>query len=457
MPAKSIDMEIRATYNDLNKTNLLIRMWLFTYLITFIWRKGQINMNRIFIVTAGMGVSVIFCAMMSCLIEIRRDWWRRMLLLTGCWLLIFMVLFTGDLDNLPPTLLFFLFCVWNACSGSKLKRLTVGAMLASVMFALNALFDNCIGYFIHNVMEAYSPYYFVYRALAVSLLYTGVRHYRPEPDFELSPPLWRLLLILCVPPMGIVCSLILFNNPTYRDPTYMLMDTALFLVAAVSFVGILWAMLTLNRQQKLERENALAEHNKKYYEAMEQQQFEVRRIRHDLANHLQLLLSLPAEDKDSYIRKMIENPAFERVLSYSGDATVNAVLTAKESRMRQCGISFHAKVDIPGELPFEKPDLCALFANVLDNAVEACASLGADQRQIELNARAAKGILAVEARNPFEGQLVGSLPGTTKTDTENHGFGLRSVQQIVKKYGGSMELRQEEGWFCLFCYMPFTP
>lgn len=443
MPAESIDMEIRATYNDLNKT---------------IWRKGQINMNRIFIVTAEMGVSVIFCAMMSCLIEIRRDWWRRMLLLTGCWLLVFMVLFTGDLDNLPPTLLFFLFCVWNACSGSRLKRLTVGVMLASVMFALNALFDNCIGHFIHNVMEAsYSLYYFVYRALAVSLLYMGVRYYRPEPDFELSPPLWRLLLILCVPPMGIVCSLILFNNPTYRDPAYMLMDTALFLVAAVSFVGILWAMLTLNRQQKLERENALAEHNKKYYEAMEQQQFEVRRIRHDLANHLQLLLSLPAEEKDSYIRKMIENPAFEKVLSYSGDATVNAVLTAKESRMRQCGISFHAKVDIPGELPFEKPDLCALFANVLDNAVEACASHGADQRQVELNARAAKGILAVEARNPFEGQLSGSLPGTTKADTENHGYGLRSVQQIVKKYGGSMELRQEEGWFCLFFYMPFTP
>ena len=98
-------------------------------------------------------------------------------------------------------------------------------------------------------------------------------------------------------------------------------------------------MLTLNRQQLLERENALAQHNRKYYEAMEQQQFEIRRIRHDLANHLQVLLSLPAEEKDSYIRKMIENPALEKVLSYSGDATVIAVLTAKESVMRQRGIA----------------------------------------------------------------------------------------------------------------------
>lgn len=407
-------------------------------------------MRRIFIILAGMGVAVIFYAMLSCLIEIRREWWRRILLLAGSWCLIFMVIFTGDLDNLPPTLLFFLFSVWNACRGTGLKRLTVGVMLASVMFALNALFDNGIWYLIH--MEWYL--YFAYRVLSVTLLYMGIRHYRPERDFELSPPLWRLLLVLCIPPMGIVCSVILLSNHMYTDPAYMLMDTMLFLVAAVSFIGILWAMLTLNRQQKLERENALAEQNQKYYEAMEQQQFEVRRIRHDLANHLQTLLSLPAEEKDSYIRKMIEPPAFEKVLSYSGDATVNAVLTAKESLMRQRGISFYAKVDIPKELPFDKPDLCALFANALDNAAEACEALDSDKRQVGLNARAAKGILAVEVRNPYKGQFSGSLPGTTKQDAENHGYGLRSIQQIVKKYGGSMELRQEEGCFCLFCYMP---
>lgn len=410
-------------------------------------------MNRIIIILAEICVGGTFYALVSCLIEIRKEWWRRILLLIGCWFLIFMVIFTGDLVNLPPTLLIFLFCVWNACRGSQLKRLTVGMMLASVMLALNALFDNCIEYYIFNAMEAHMPYYFGYRALSVILLYMGVYHYRPERDFELSPPLWRLLLMLCIPPMGIVCSLVLFNDP-YTHYEHMLMNTMLFLVAAVSFVGILWAMLTLNRQQKLERESALAEHNKKYYEAMEQQQFEIRRIRHDLANHLQALLSLPAEEKDSYIRKMIENPAFEKVLSYSGDATVNAVLTAKESLMRQQEISFYAKVDIPRELPFEKPDLCALFANALDNAIEACTVLDTGRRQIELSTRAAKGILAVEVRNTFDGQLLNSLPKTTKQDTVNHGYGLRSIQQIVKKYGGNMEIRQENGVFCLFCFIP---
>lgn len=411
-------------------------------------------MNRIFILLAEFCVGGGFCALLSCLIEIRKEWWRRLLLLTGSWLLIFMVIFMGDLVNLPPTLLFFLFSVWTACRGSGLKRLTVGVMLASVVLALNALYDNCIWYYLDHMIQMNMLYCIGYRALLVTLLYMGVRHYRPRRDFELSPPLWRLLLLLCMPPVGIVCSLILLNNYDIRDVRYTPMNTALLLVAAGAFAGIMVAMFTLARQQELERENALAQSNQKYYEAMEQQQFEIRRIRHDLANHLQVLLSLSAEEKDSYIQKMIENPAFRNVLSYSGDATVNAVLTAKESVMRQQGISFYAKVDISGDLPFEKPDICALFANALDNAVEACAALAPDNRQIELSARAAKGILAVEVRNPFEGELCGSLPGTTKQDAVNHGYGLRSIQEIVRKYGGDMELRQEEGLFCLFCYLP---
>ena len=236
--------------------------------------------------------------------------------------------------------------------------------------------------------------------------------------------------------------------------------TALFLVAVFAFVGIIWAAFVLNRQQKLEQENVLAAYNRKYYESMELQQFEIRRLKHDLANHLQMIQSLPAAEKDSYIQEMIENSAFDKVIVYSGDVTVNAVLTAKERMMRQQGISFHVKVDIPDELPYEKPDLCALFANALDNAAEGCAALDTGKRQVELTARAAKGILALEIRNSFaekqktdDAQFLQRLPKTTKTDSKHHGFGLRSIQTIVKKYGGTMELKQEKGWFCLFCYL----
>ena len=226
----------------------------------------------------------------------------------------------------------------------------------------------------------------------------------------------------------------------------------------------------------------LAMHNRRYYEVMEQQQFEIRRLRHDLSNHLQTLLALPGEQKDDYIREMLDNPAFGQTLVWCADSTVNAVLTAKKSLAEQKGIRFTARVDIGEELPFEKADICAVFANALDNAAEGCMALSETAKEIELNARFGKGILAMSVKNPCKTPQTGAaeakpdagekgslpeknsgsgsaagklrLPKTTKKDAENHGLGLKSIQETVKKYGGSMEITRQEGRFCLFLYLP---
>lgn len=392
----------------------------------------------------------------SCLIEIKKDWWHRGLLFAGCWLIISMVIFIGDLVNLPPTMFFFLFCVWISCKGSGLKRITIGLMIASTIFAFDGLHDNCILYFIQDYFESVGPQL---RTLFALLLYLGIRSHRPEQDFELSSSLWRLLLALTMPPLGIVLALILFRSPYSSYAANVLADTVLFSVAILSFAGLLWAVKVLDRHQKLERESVLAEHNKKYYEAMEQQQFEIRRLKHDLANHLQVLTALPEEEKNNYIKEMLDNPVFTKVLAYSGDATVNAVLTSKESRMRQENIDFYARMDIPGELPFEKADICALFANALDNAIEGCRDLDKELRKIELTARAGKGLLAVCVKNPYAGkreEKPDKLLKTTKADAVSHGFGLRSIREAVKKYGGNMEIRQEDKRFILFLYLPMS-
>lgn len=248
----------------------------------------------------------------------------------------------------------------------------------------------------------------------------------------------------------------LLRSPYSRNSGTVAADTALFLIAFLAFVGLLWAMLVLERQQQLEREYALARHHRKYYEALEQQ-FEIRRLKHDLANHLQILRALPEEERNNYIDGMIENPAFSKVLTYCGDSTVNAVLTAKESRMRQNRIRFYVKLEIGQELWMERADTCALFANALDNAVEACEKLPEGQREISLEARQGKGLLAMKVENSCPGTENAeqdSLPKTTKKDAANHGFGLRSIREVVKKYGGHMEIGQSAGRFTLFLYLP---
>lgn len=411
----------------------------------------------------GMVAAAFIYFTLSCLIRVKEKWWCRLLCLIGCWVASFTIIFIGDLVNLLCSIVFFLLIIWITCKGSLLKKITMGLILASSIFAFNAFYDNGLAFLAHyyGKDEFYGNMYLVGRLSFAVFLYLMIRFRRPEGEFELSPPLWRLMLMLTLTPLAILASVILLRSPYADISGTVIADSVLFLVVMLSFVGLLRALIVLERQQRLERENTLVLMNQKYYESMEQQQFEIRRLRHDLANHLQALLALPEQQREEYIKGMLDNPALIQVFSWCGDPTVNAVLTNKESLMQQRKVRFSARLDIEEELPFEKVDICAIFANALDNAVEACMKLDEQLREIDLEARLGKGILAVNIKNACKNEYGEEnverrtrLPQTTKKDSENHGFGLKSIQKTVKKYGGSMEIKRETQSFNLFLYLP---
>ena len=230
-------------------------------------------------------------------------------------------------------------------------------------------------------------------------------------------------------------------------------------MALFSFVGLLWTTVVLSRQRKLEQQSMYAEMNRKYYESMEQQHFEIRRMRHDMANYLQTLSVLPEKEKEEYIRNLLDNTTAIRNLHYCGDSTVNAVLTVKATAMEELGIRFSYKIDIPTELLWSKTDICTLFANALDNAIEACRQLPGEMRLITLESRMQKGMFVLSVKNPIakDAMLIQDkkqkgLFVTTKADEKNHGIGLKSMEEVVRQKDGKMELQVRDGKFELFLY-----
>ncbi|MCD8161390.1 MAG: GHKL domain-containing protein [Clostridiales bacterium] len=61
--------------------------------------------------------------------------------------------------------------------------------------------------------------------------------------------------------------------------------------------------------------------------------------------------------------------------------------------------------------------------------------------------------------NSFQGRLQfrDGLPLTTREDRRFHGFGLKTVQNIAKRYGGELSIRAEEGRFSLRILFPAPP
>lgn len=407
------------------------------------------------------------------LIEISTQRRKRLILLASCYVLNIMIIYIGDPFNILMTTLIFLVVIIFTCKGSLWKKVTIGLIFVSTVFSFSALRDN--------YLYAHTPL-FIYVGLDRSIpctasclfalfLYIGMRKFAPDQDYELSDSMWKLLFLLTAVPVGIVLDVVVlfqrYDNNNYT-PTYKHYEYAILLVIALlSFVSLLWCITVLAKQQKLERQNIFAKINREYYHSMEQQHFEIRRLKHDLANHLQILSALPEEQRGAYIQNLTENAALTQSLSYCGDATVNAVLSVKKNMMDRYGIRLELTVDIPAELPFDKTDVCALCANALDNAAEACRKLRAEERAVTLKIKAQKGLFCLEVSNPLPvenasatmqtgGLQRGTIPPTSKTDKSSHGFGLKSIKEIVERYHGSLELKNADGVFDLFLYIPLA-
>ena len=69
---------------------------------------------------------------LRCMMPLRAGWWRTAFLFIACLLSCSMVIFVGDLANLPPTILLFLAAIWVCCEGTGLQRITIGAEVLEV-------------------------------------------------------------------------------------------------------------------------------------------------------------------------------------------------------------------------------------------------------------------------------------------------------------------------------------
>lgn len=393
-------------------------------------------------------------------LTIKKNILLRILLFFGCNMLCTMIIYIGDLVNLPPTILFFLVTVIVSCDGNMLKKVTVSLMIASTAFAFNALYDNFFvtDYSLVTDYSFVSGYTFESRLVFWLILYMIIRHHAPPKNYELTDALWKLLLLITLTPLGIVLSVVLLQSP-FKNTTIgtRLSNFFLLILAIFSFIGLLWMVTVLARQQKLEQERALSEMNQKYYENLEQHQYEVRKLKHDMANHLQILVSLPEDKKKDYLMELIQNPVINTTITFCPDPTINAVLNTKMSLMEQNHITFDKEIHITEPLNVANSDLCALLANALDNAIEACQKIpSTEQRVIHFEAKAQKGLFVVQMTNPVKEfiKTEQNIFRTTKKNQMEHGYGLRSIQEIVMRYGGSLEVNAKNNLFSLFLYIP---
>lgn len=176
---------------------------------------------------------------------------------------------------------------------------------------------------------------------------------------------------------------------------------------------------------------------------------------HDLKKQINYLKH--QEKSKGFILDEIENTitSYDAIVN-TENITLSTVLTEKSIQCKNRNISFSCIAD-GGSMGFmSEIDIYTLFANMLDNAIEATMKLPEQKRSISIIVKTQDQFLSIREENYYNGvrKLKDGRLITTKDKVLNHGFGTKSMGLIVDKYEGDLTIRLTEDTFKLNILIP---
>ncbi|WP_304175209.1 ATP-binding protein [Pseudobutyrivibrio ruminis] len=247
-------------------------------------------------------------------------------------------------------------------------------------------------------------------------------------------------------------------------------ENMLYVRTLVDFGGMLMLMTEMGRRNELALRKESTEINQLFQKQYEQYKLAIdnsealRKEMHDMKHYVMALKNEDDPERRAEVLADMEQAiAIQESFMNTGNKVLDVVLTTKSLQCQKKNITLNAMVD--GDLlsDIHVKDICSLFGNILDNAIEASQQVAdKEKRLITLSVRKRNQFIIVECDNYSDSENVklrnnqkrsffgkNNLPKTTKGDNVKHGYGLKSITQVAEKYGGAMNCSYEDGWFKL--------
>ncbi len=258
-----------------------------------------------------------------------------------------------------------------------------------------------------------------------------------------------------------------------------------------SFIVILYFILStvilalLNKKNTAERENiillAAAAQAEKEISQLSDYQKQAAIYRHDLRHHMNFIQSCLNDNNyaqaQDYIREICTNLDNSRITRYCDNEAVNLILSSYIGKADKYNITTQVSVTAANLADYKPTDLCSLFANALENAINACklvqtaktpinnsynsisdtasnynSGYASDYGEINSNRIITVKVfdknnkLCINITNTYAVEPV-FVNNTPVSDKASHGIGIRSIISVIEKYNGVYDFFTEDGVF----------
>lgn len=313
--------------------------------------------------------------------------------------------------------------------------------------------------------------YFALRKIIRSFSDKDYRIQRTELYFLLVPGTVGLLVCLLLRTIMITIE---NDMPKLLCDRYPILSIIVPAILILSLLSILYAvktfqnMIVLNREKNsriiLEKQiGSMQEH----MEEMEHIYSGIRSMKHDMKNTLAVIMELAGKDEmelQTYLSEI--NKGFEQLefRFRTGNTVADVLLNMKyhEAVRTIPDIEIDAERLLFSEnMHIQSYDIGVIIGNALDNAIEACRKLKAEQQEAETFIRISSftrgKMFFIEVENSFNGKVrrkkQSEFPVTEKSDNRAHGMGLANIKHTAEKYHGGVDWTAEGKVFMLSVMM----
>lgn len=276
----------------------------------------------------------------------------------------------------------------------------------------------------------------------------------------------KSLFYIIIPIVANIASFFVIFKYIFNSESGRLIHNCQFIM--ISVVLLISSIILILIAKKLQQYNTLVVENNmiknilkcenEYYEDIEKKYLKTRLLNHDMKNHILCINAMVKKgiDVTSYLNNLQVEVQSNELLFNTGNFILDTILSEKKEICDKNNIELKIGINFSCCEAIELVDVCHIFSNILDNAIEACNKIDNGNRAICIKGDVIQNFYLIRVENTKVNKVITNKNGDIMTDKKGslHGLGIKSIKNAVNKYGGNVVIEYDNKKFIVKIAIP---
>jgi sensor histidine kinase YesM len=265
---------------------------------------------------------------------------------------------------------------------------------------------------------------------------------------------WKQFAVLLIVPIfniTLVYVIIVLANQSDNKHALINDDIIIILVSLILLlisIFVIYFFEYIAKANKLENDLKLigqqTQMQYNYYNQLEVKYEQSQKIMHDVNNHMKIIEQLYKSNNNdeglAYTQIMFCKIKELGMTFRCQSKILTIIINDKMQLCRLKGIEFKCETEDMDLSFIDNIDITTLFANLLDNAIEACLQIAKGEKWIDLKLYSFNEMIVIDIINTTD-KIPIKNNNKIRSSKKNHtGVGLSNIESIVNKYEGDLDI-----------------